>query len=215
MLKAIERYLSDINEIVAGIPPVQVKEIIHLLLRAYEDERFVFIMGNGGSAATASHLACDLSKGTIAAGRKRFKVIALTDNVPLITAWANDTDYEHIFAEQLSPFISANDVVIGISGSGNSPNVINAIKLAAAHSAITIGLTGFEGGRLKEVVDHCLVIPSNNMQHIEDVHMILTHLISSSIRDVLLGEKEVGRYEYIDFGPPRLEGFVLPPEIEA
>ncbi len=151
MLSAIKSYLSDVNSAVSKIPLSQVSEVISILLQAYEDDRFVFIMGNGGSAATASHFACDLNKGTINAKNKhkRFKAMSLTDNIPLITAWANDVGYEDVFAEQLLHFISPGDVVIGISGSGNSPNIINAFKFAAAHSAITIGLTGFDGGLLK------------------------------------------------------------------
>jgi D-sedoheptulose 7-phosphate isomerase len=215
MLNLIKSYLNGINRMVDKISVTQVKGIIDILLRAYEDERFIFIMGNGGSAATASHFACDLSKGTICRSDKRFKVIALTDNVPLLTAWANDTDYEHVFAEQLSHFIGPGDVVLGISGSGNSPNIINAVRLAAAKSAITIGLTGFKGGLLKDVVDHCLIVPSDNMQHIEDLHMILTHLVSSSIRDALLLDKGISGYEYIDFGPPRIEGIVSPAKGKA
>ncbi len=210
MLTAIKNYLNDINQAVNNIPVSELSEVIHILLRAYEDDRFVFVMGNGGSAATASHFACDLNKGTINARNKhkRFKVMALTDNIPLITAWANDADYEDIFAEQLSHFINPGDVVIGISGSGNSLNIINAFKLAALHSAITIGLTGFEGGLLKEVVDHCLIMPSHNMQHIEDVHMISSHLIASVVRDTLQSGQAAADFEYIDFGRPELEGVI-------
>jgi D-sedoheptulose 7-phosphate isomerase len=210
MLTAIKNYLKDINNTVDKVPVNQLNQVIQVLLAAYENDSFVFVMGNGGSAATASHLACDLNKGTINAAtkHKRFKVMALTDNMPMITAWANDVDYENIFAEQLAHFINPGDVVIGISGSGNSPNIINAFKFAATQSAITIGLTGFEGGLVKDVVDHCLTIPSDNMQHIEDMHMIASHLIASVIRDSLLAEKDKAEFEYIDFGRPNLEGVI-------
>jgi D-sedoheptulose 7-phosphate isomerase len=147
------------------------------------NDSFIFLLGNGGSAATASHLACDLGKGTVAPGRKRMKVMSLTDNLPLITAWANDTQYEDIFAEQLAHFISSGDLVMGISGSGKSKNVLNALKLAKECGALTIGLTGFDGGEMKDMVDYCLIVPSTNMQQIEDCHLIITHLIFSLLRD--------------------------------
>ena len=109
--------------------------------------------------------------------------MSLTDNLPLITAWANDTQYEDIFAEQLAHFVSSGDLVIGISGSGKSKNVLNAIKLAKECGALTVGLTGFDGGEMKDMVDYCLIVPSTNMQQIEDCHLIITHLIFSLLRD--------------------------------
>ncbi len=148
-----------------------------LVRDAYVSNKQVFIMGNGGSASTASHLACDLQKGIGGLGKKKFKVMALTDNIPIMTAWANDTDYSNIFAEQLATWVKPGDLVIGISGSGNSPNVINAIELANRERAVTIGLSGFQGGKLAQVTQHSVVVNSDNMQHIEDVHMVLAHLV--------------------------------------
>ncbi len=220
MLIAIKKYLSDIGELVEKIPLEELQRIIDVLLTAYENKQFVFIMGNGGSAATASHLDCDLSKGTLGRNKnRRFKVIALTDNIPLITAWANDTHYEHIFSEQLIPIAGAGDVVIGISGSGDSQNVLNAIRHAKTRACITVGITGFEGGLLREKVDHCLIIPSDNMQYIEDTHMILSHLISSNIRDKLLQADYKTGYQGIDLGAvkdkDRLTGIDLLSSIEG
>src|SRR5436309_15674058 len=127
--------------------------VLQLLEQAYHNGHRIFIMGNGGSAATASHFALDLAKNTIIPGAPRLKAISLTDHVPLITAWSNDTAYEHIFAEQLANMIEPGDVVIGISTSGNSPNVINALHLAKQSRAPTIGLVGAKGGKIKEIVD--------------------------------------------------------------
>src|SRR2546423_14056024 len=127
--------------------------VLRLLEEAYHNGRRIFIMGNGGSAATSSHLALDLAKNTIMPGAPRLKVISLTDHVPLITAWSNDTAYEHVFAEQLASMIEPGDVAIGISTSGNSPNVINALQLTRQLGGVTIGLLGTEGGKIKDMVD--------------------------------------------------------------
>src|SRR5438067_13348396 len=124
-----------------------------MLERAYRNGHRIFIMGNGRSAATASEFALDLAKNTIMQRAPRLKAISLTDHVPLITAWSNDTAYEHIFAEQLANMIEPGDVAIGISASGNSPNVINALRLARQSGASTIGLLGAKGGKVKDLVD--------------------------------------------------------------
>src|SRR5437870_9798276 len=138
---------------VRAISLPHLEAVLHLLEEAYCNGHRIFVMGNGGSAATASHFALDLAKNTIMPGAPRLKAISLTDHVPLITAWSNDTHYEHIFAEQLANLIEPGDVVIGISASGNSPNVINAMKLAKSFRASTIGLLGAKGGKIKDMVD--------------------------------------------------------------
>jgi D-sedoheptulose 7-phosphate isomerase len=142
-------------------------------------------MGNGGSAATASHFALDLAKNTIMPGVPRLKAISLTDHVPLITAWSNDTAYEHIFAEQLANMIEPGDVVIGISGSGNSQNVINALQLAKESLAATIGLLGAHGGKIKDIVDVYVLAPGHNIEQEEDAHLILAHVITRHMREVV------------------------------
>jgi len=183
----IEDYLTELKGTFDKLPYSEIETVKNILLQAYRENKKVFIMGNGGSAATASHFACDLAKGT--AGKdnlgKRFKVIALTDNVPLLTAWANDTAYENIFLEQLKNLLDEKDVVIAISGSGNSRNVLRAVKYAATHGSVTIGLTGFEGGKLRSIVKECLIVPSHSMEQIEDVHLILEHLLCLWLRNVL------------------------------
>src|SRR5579864_7164963 len=159
--------------------------VLRLLEGAYRNGHRIFIMGNGGSAATASHLALDLAKNTIMPGVPRLKAISLTDHVPLITAWSNDTAYEHIFAEQLANIIEPGDVAIGISASGNSPNVINALLLAKQYRASTIGLLGARGGKIKDLVDAYILAPGQNIEQEEDAHMILAHVITRHMRDVV------------------------------
>ncbi len=161
----------------------KIDKIVEILMEARAQKQQIFVMGNGGSGATASHLMCDLGKMTICPDSPRFKIIALTDNIPLMLAWANDSCYDDIFVEQLKNLMDPGDVILGISGSGNSPNVIKAIDYANEHGGITIGWTGFEGGKLANAAQTALVVPSHNMQRIEDVHMVLTHLVSSLIRD--------------------------------
>lgn len=178
----LEQYLNGLHTMLEQLPLKATQQLINLLIAANAERRTVFLFGNGGSAATASHFACDLAKNTIVRDTPRFKVVALTDNVPLITAWANDTAYDHIFADQLDALVRPGDVVIGISGSGNSENVIRAIRLARERGAITVGMTGFDGGQLKELVDLCLHVPHPNMEQVEDAHLILEHMICATLR---------------------------------
>jgi D-sedoheptulose 7-phosphate isomerase len=138
----------------------------------------VYLFGNGGSAALASHFACDLGKGTAYCnGGKRFRVLSLTDNLPTLTAWANDTNYEDVFSEQLRNFVQPGDVALAISGSGNSKNVLNALRVAREARATTVGISGFQGGEMKPLCDICVVVPSENMQIIEDLHVAMSHSI--------------------------------------
>jgi D-sedoheptulose 7-phosphate isomerase len=173
---------------VQDISEEQIWAVIHVLMEAWRTRRHVFILGNGGSAATASHMANDLNKLTNAKGRHRFKAISLTDNVPLITAWGNDTSYENIFVEQMLNFIEPGDVVIGISTSGNSSNVLEALQVARSIGAVTVGFTGNDGGRLKNLVDHCIFIPSEHIGQQEDGHMILDHVIAFTLREMIQSE---------------------------
>jgi D-sedoheptulose 7-phosphate isomerase len=175
-------YFQSLSETIARIPHVQIDSVADVLMRAYQQQRTVFLFGNGGSAALASHFACDLAKGTIHCSAKRFKAHALTDNIPLMTAWANDSDYENIFSEQLANFVTRGDVAFAISGSGNSPNVLRALKAAREAGAITAGLTGFAGGQMRALCDAVVVIPSDNMQLIEDLHVCVMHSLFTCIR---------------------------------
>jgi D-sedoheptulose 7-phosphate isomerase len=146
------------------------------LLEAYRDGHSLVLLGNGGSAATASHLVADFQKMIYLEGGKPFRAMACTDSMPLVTAWGNDTDYANVFAEQVRTWAGPGDVVLAISGSGNSPNVLRAVEVAREQGATTIGLSGFAGGRLAGMVDISINVPCDNMQRIEDVHMILGHL---------------------------------------
>jgi D-sedoheptulose 7-phosphate isomerase len=181
-------YRDGVKEVLDRLPLERVKKICEVIYQAYLADRTLFIFGNGGSAALASHLACDLGKGTHnpgpseLSGVRRFKVIALTDSVPMITAWSNDSSYEDVFAEQMRNFIQAGDVAFGISASGNSPNVLKALELAKEAGATTVGITGFQGGRMKGLLDWGIVVPSENMQQIEDAHLILAHMVFLDLR---------------------------------
>lgn len=182
----VEKYMQELQATVAKVPDEAVEQVIQLLLDSAVHGKKVFIFGNGGSASTASHFACDLSKNTLVPGAPRFKVIALTDNLALITAWSNDTAYDNVFAAQLEPLVEADDVVIGISCSGNSPNVLNAMKVARRAKAKTIAFTGDIGGKLQDLVDVCIKAASPRIEQQEDIHLILEHCICSTIRDELM-----------------------------
>jgi D-sedoheptulose 7-phosphate isomerase len=184
-VESISSYFSELEQMMRAISLPDLRKVLDILEEAYHHGRLIFIMGNGGSAATASHFALDLAKNTIMPGTPRLKAISLTDHVPLITAWSNDTHYEHIFAEQLTNMIEPGDVVIGISASGNSPNVINAMKLAQQNRAATVGLLGATGGQLKHLVDAYILAPGQNIEQEEDAHMILAHVITRHMREVV------------------------------
>lgn len=178
-------YFTELEQMLKSISLFHLEKVLALLEQAYRNGHRIFIMGNGGSAATASHFALDLAKNTIMPGVPRLKAISLTDHVPLITAWSNDTAYEHIFAEQLANMIESGDVVIGISGSGNSQNVINALQLAKEAHAATIGLLGAKGGKIKDIVDVYVLAPGYNIEQEEDAHLILAHVITRHMREVV------------------------------
>ena len=183
-----KEYFAAYERILANLPYSEIDKAICEIMAAYERGASIFTFGNGGSAALASHLACDLGKGTIIGqnGHKRFRVLALTDNIPLMTAWANDNCYDQIFAQQLQNFVVPGDLAFAISGSGNSPNVLRGLELAREHGARTLGLAGFEGGQMKGLCDVCVILPSNNMQIIEDFHLSVTHAISCAIRQKVM-----------------------------
>ena len=182
---SINTYFTELEQMLHAISQAHVQNILSLLEDAYHHGHRIFIMGNGGSAATASHFALDLAKNTIVPQAPRLKAISLTDHVPLITAWSNDTAYEHIFEEQLANMIEPGDVVIGISASGNSLNVINALNVAKKSRAATIGLLGAKGGLIKTIVDAYVLAPGQNIEQEEDAHMILAHLMTRHMREVV------------------------------
>lgn len=184
-MESVNAYFAELQQMIWSISLSDLKKVLSLLEQAYCKGYRIFIMGNGGSAATASHFALDLSKNTIMPGVPRLKAISLTDHVPLITAWSNDTAYEHIFAEQLANLIEPGDVAIGISTSGNSLNVINALYLAKQYRATTIGLLGARGGKIKDMVDAYVLAPGQNIEQEEDAHLMLAHIITRHMREVV------------------------------
>lgn len=173
----VRDYFGGVQSLLDRVPFEAVDEVVEALVSANDAGKTVFICGNGGSAATATHFGCDLAKRPIVPGQPRYRVISLTDNTALMTALSNDIGYEAVFAEQLTPLVREGDVVIGISGSGNSQNVLNAMQVARKAQAVTIGFSGYDGGKLKSMVDISVHIPSFNMAMVEDVHLMLEHAI--------------------------------------
>jgi D-sedoheptulose 7-phosphate isomerase len=178
----VNTYFDNVAQVIANMPFATVDRIVEVLMQAYESNRMIYLFGNGGSASLASHFACDLGKGATNGSSKRFQVLAFTDNVPLMTAWANDARYEDIFAEQLINFVRPSDIAFAISGSGKSPNVLKALKVARDAGAFTVGLTGFQGGDMGSLCDLCVIVPSDNMQIIEDLHLSVTHAVFTALR---------------------------------
>ncbi|MGI5836158.1 MAG: D-sedoheptulose-7-phosphate isomerase [Chloroflexota bacterium] len=179
----IERYLKEVVEMVDALPREKIWQVVQAIQETRDRNGQVFILGNGGSAALASHMATDLAKTSIVPGVRRIRAISLADNVSLITAWANDTSYEDVFAEQLTNLLQSGDLVIAVSGSGNSSNVLRAVKAAKARGARTVGFTGRPGGKLKNNVDISIVVPSRRIEQAEDAHLILDHVISVALRE--------------------------------
>lgn len=170
-------YAARLKEALDGLALDRVEAVGELLFRAYEHNKQVFIIGNGGSAATASHMACDLGKNTIGPNRRRFRIQSLTDNTPLVTAIANDIGYDRVFSEQLINLIRPGDLLIAISASGRSPNILNAMSYARHRAATVVALLGFDGGEATELADECLVVPASEYGVVEDLHMIVDHML--------------------------------------
>jgi D-sedoheptulose 7-phosphate isomerase len=183
----IQRYLDEIGRVLQNLPQAEIARTIDILTQARTEGKRIFVMGNGGSAAMASHFVCDLGKGTVQEGKTRFKIMSLNDNVPLLTAYANDFGYETVFAEPLASLAEPGDVAIAISSSGNSTNVLRAMEVARERGLTTIAITGFEGGQLEEKVDVCVIVPAESqhpdgMQHAEDGQWVVLHVIFVAIR---------------------------------
>ena len=178
-------YFTELKKTLDEIPMERVDKIVQMIYKAYRNNKYVFIMGNGGSASTASHFACDLGKGTICEGKPRFRVVSLNDNMPLITALSNDFGYERVFIEQLMNLVNRGDLVISITGSGNSPNILKAVEYAKKQGAKTIGLIGFGGGKLQEIVDEHITVSNTNYGQVEDIHLILAHALSQYFKEMI------------------------------
>ncbi len=185
MYEVIERYVQELVGVMRSLPLQEIEAAADLLLACYRRGGTIFVLGNGGSAATASHLACDLSKGTLIDGLSPIRVMPLTDNVPLLTAWGNDVGYDVVFARQLSALVRPGDSVVTISVSGASPNVLAAAHVARQQGASTIALTGQDGGNLFRLSDVTVRVPTASMEQAEDVHLAIVHTLCVALRDKL------------------------------
>lgn len=179
----VDEYIVNLHKVLKSIPKHDIEAVGAAIVSAFEDGRQIFIAGNGGSAASASHMACDFAKTTLGKNHetisKRMRVIALSDNVPLITAWGNDVGYDVVFSEQLRNLANQNDLLIVISASGNSPNILECLNAAKDLKINSIGILGFSGGKAKEMCDLCIVAESTDYGIIEDAHMILNHILTA------------------------------------
>ena len=173
----ISEYFEKLKQTIDLISKDELNQLINILIEAKDDGKTIFVMGNGGSAATASHFCCDFNKGISFGQEKMFKFISLNDNIPTMMAYANDINYDEIFVGPLKNFLQRGDLVIGISGSGNSNNVVKALEYANTKDAFTIGLTGYSGGKVKQICKNNVQIPVDDMQITEDLHLVLDHCI--------------------------------------
>jgi D-sedoheptulose 7-phosphate isomerase len=185
----IKNYLNELQNTISSLNSAEIDNFLDVLMNAYNNGSTIFIFGNGGSAATASHFATDLNKGISYGLEKRFRVMALTDNFSTVSAYSNDTSYDDVFVEQMKNFIKPGDLVIGISGSGNSKNVIKAIEYANSHGNPTVGITGYDGGKLRQIANHSVNANIKDMQISEDIHMILGHLTMKVLNGIIRNEQ--------------------------
>jgi D-sedoheptulose 7-phosphate isomerase len=188
-------YLSNLARVLEEVPGEALAQAIALLLEAHAANKRVYVIGNGGSSATASHFVCDLTKTARVTPYPRLKAFALTDNTPLLTAWANDCSYEEVFAEQIRGLVEPGDVVIAISASGNSPNILAGLIAAAAHGAVTIGLLGFDGGAARGLVDVAVHVHAFDYGLVEDTHSALTHAMANALRTALETQARLHEFE--------------------
>ncbi len=190
----IGKYFEGIKQIADKISRSDIAGVIDCFFDCWKNGRTIFLIGNGGSAGTASHFACDLNKVTACEGKKRLKAVSLVDNAPLLTALVNDNGWEHLYTEQLKNFFSPGDVVCAFSvhgGSGSdqaglwSQNLLAAFKYAKEHGGKTIGFAGFDGGAFKKYADYCIVVPYETTPHVESFHVVLHHLIAFRLREMI------------------------------
>ena len=178
-------YVDDIKNMISNLDKNRIQKLANMMENTKKTDNIIFIIGNGGSASTASHWACDLGKGTIKNfndSKDRLKVISLTDNVSTITAYGNDISYDEIFSQQLKNLMGAGDLLIVLSGSGKSRNIIKAINAAKEAGVYVFSLLGFDGGEAVKISDDCIIIPSRNYGVIEDVHMSIGHIVTALLK---------------------------------
>ena len=182
-MSIVEDYFTELKNTIDMLDAEPIDTAVQALHNARLNQKQIFVMGNGGSASTATHFVCDLNKNTRANGLPHFRLMGLTDNMAIFAAYANDEGYENVFVKQLANFLRPGDVVVGISASGNSENVLRAIRFAnETGENITIGLTGFSAGRLGPMTDIHMHVPSDNIEQVEDIHLVLAHLMTTALK---------------------------------
>jgi D-sedoheptulose 7-phosphate isomerase len=183
----IDSFFSDFEKSISAVDRSRIEAVIQLLFEAWQNGKQIFLIGNGGSAGTASHFSADLNKCTACNGKRRMKAISLVDNVPLVSAITNDDGWENVYTEQLQNFFTPGDVLIAFSvhgGSGSdksgpwSQNLLKAMRYVSEHGGKTIGIAGFDGGYMKELADECLIVPAHSTPQVEAFHVLLHHLIA-------------------------------------
>jgi D-sedoheptulose 7-phosphate isomerase len=179
----VDSYFDRLKATIDVMPRERIEAMGEILFQAYRHNKQVFVIGNGGSAATASHMACDLGKNTIAPNRPRFRVLSLSDNMPLLSALANDVGFDRVFSEQLVNLIRPGDVLLSISCSGRSPNILRAMRYARERAATNLAFLGFDGGEALELADESIVVPASDYGLVEDLHMILDHVLTGYFRE--------------------------------
>ena len=177
----LKDYATQITGCLNSLQFDKLEDLVDLLWRKITDKKKIVVFGNGGSASTASHFVCDLAKGVFTGGGPRIKALSLNNCIPLMTAWANDESYDSIFVEPLANYLEEGDLVIGISASGNSPNVLRAIEYANSRGAVTVGLGGKGGGKLAELAQLSIVVKSDSYEEVEDIHMIIAHMVKVAL----------------------------------
>lgn len=187
-MQIIKDYIEEIKTLCDGLDTNKINEVHELMLRTYKSGKKIFVAGNGGSAGTANHFCCDFGKNAVKGDKNRPKIISLSANIEVLSALGNDFSYADVFSEQLKNLMEKGDLLILISASGNSPNIIRAAEYAKSNGAEVVGLTGFSGGRLKGLSDININIASNSYEQIEDLHMMLTHIMVCCFKSHGLGE---------------------------
>jgi len=195
LTEPISDYLAETRAALDGLSVQEIRAFIEALEQAYRDGRQVLIIGNGGSAASATHLAVDLSKTVLGRpvnrGAKRFRALALTTDVSVLTAWANDFSFDDVFAEQIEALGQPGDLLVVITGSGNSPNVVAGAVTAKRLGMRAIGLLGFDGGRVKDLLETHILVRSDDYGHVEDMHMVLVHLVTGYFSGVIRSSRSL------------------------
>ncbi len=202
-----KEFMDVVCQEIGKVDLSQVKQLADSIYRCYNEGKFVFIIGNGGSGSNSSHFCEDLAKGLVKDfdTQKRLKVLSLTDNTPAILAWGNDTSYDRIFVEQLKNYASPGDLLIAISGSGNSPNILRAVTWANEHGLETFGITGFSGGKLQGLNQRNLHVPCNDMGIVESVHLVVFHYVLDDVYGrINLGKKKLNQRQTIRQAPKKL-----------